>query len=100
MAPATAIDAPSLEAVEAYASDPTPIRTPTATMAVHGLSCPLCASNVDKQLLRMPGVESVSVDLYDGKLNIRVSQDAPPTRGDLAKAIHESGFTLIKIEEP
>lgn len=82
-------------------NDPTPIHSPTATLIVQGLSCPLCASNVDKQLLRVPGVTGiVKVNLQVGQVAISINDSAPPTRGQLSAAVEESGFTLVDIQEP
>lgn len=72
----------------------------TATLWVKGLSCPLCAHNIDKQLARVPGVRNVAVDLSEGKVTLRVSADRPPTREQLARAVDASGFTLDRIELP
>src|SRR5882724_8189072 len=56
-----------------------PISPPTATLVVHGLSCPQCASNVDKQLLAVKGVQQVNVNLGTGQVVVLVSQNQPPT---------------------
>ena len=72
-----------------------PIADSATSIIVHGMSCPLCATNVDKQLLRVPGVESVSVDLSTGMIRVQVSKDQPPTSEALATAVRESGFTLV-----
>ena len=70
----------------------------TATMWVHGMGCPQCAYNVDLQLLKVPGVEDVKVDMSSGKVTAKLSPDNPPTREQLARAIDQTGFTLKKIE--
>jgi len=77
-----------------------PITAASATMWVKGLSCPLCANNIDKQLKRVPGVDSVRVDLGDGKVKVKLADAGRPTRRDLAKAVEQSGFTLDRIETP
>jgi copper chaperone CopZ len=65
---------------------------------VHGLSCPQCASNVDKQLLAVKGVEQVNVNLGTGQVVVQVSPDQPPTGGQLAAAVKKSGYTLVRID--
>jgi Cu+-exporting ATPase len=72
----------------------------TATLHVKGMSCPLCANNIDKQLLRVPGVTGVTVDLGTGQVRARLVPDNPPGRQALARAIEQSGFTLERIEMP
>ena len=70
----------------------------TATLLVHGMGCPQCANNVDRQLLKVPGVESVKVDMGTGNVTVDLSPSNPPTREQLAKAIDETGFTLVSID--
>ena len=75
-----------------------PISPPTATLVVHGLSCPQCASNVDKQLLAVKGVQQVNVNLGTGQVVVLVSQNQPPTGTQLAAAVKKSGYTLVRID--
>jgi len=72
----------------------------TAKLYVMGMACPLCANNIDKQLLRVPGVEKVSVDLGSGLVTAKLAPANPPSREELAAAIAQSGFTLDRIEMP
>jgi copper chaperone len=81
------------------ADENSPLRSSTATFLVHGMSCPLCANNVDKQLLAVMGVERVSVNLGTGKVTVRVSASNRPTRAQLAEAISNSGYTVVRIDE-
>lgn len=77
-----------------------PIPADSATLWVKGLSCPLCANNIDKQLKRVPGVTEVRVDLGDGKVSVSLAAADRPSRNALARAVHASGFTLDRIETP
>lgn len=81
----------------AYARSSDPIAADSATLMVNGLSCPLCASNIDEQLARVPGVESVRVDLSNGRVQIALRDPRPSPRA-LADAVENSGFTLVRIE--
>lgn len=76
-----------------------PVSPLGVTMVVHGMSCPLCATNVDKQLLRVHGVTGVFANLQDGRIDVAVNPTDPPTEAALAHAVIESGFTLVKIDE-
>jgi copper chaperone CopZ len=69
----------------------------TLTLVVHGMGCPLCANNVDKQLLKIAGVRSVDVDLGTGSVKVRYA-GAAPTKARLARAVADSGYTLVKVE--
>ena len=70
----------------------------TAIMHVRGMACPQCAYNVDLQLLKVPGVKDVKVNMATGVVKAQLSPDHPPTKEQLAAAIRETGFTLVKIE--
>src|SRR5262245_38744923 len=70
----------------------------TAVLWVRGLACPQCAYNVDLQLLKVPGVESVKVDMSMGKVTAALSPTSPPTREQLAAAIKQTTFTLVRID--
>lgn len=71
------------------------------TLTVHGLSCPLCASNLDGQLLRIAGVEGASLDLKTGAATVRLAEGHAVTAADLANAVANAGFTLkaIRVEK-
>jgi copper chaperone CopZ len=84
---------PSDVSINAPAQEPR-----TATMWVHGMACPQCAHNVDLQLLKVPGVESVKIDMGSGQVTAKLSASNPPTKEQLSTAIENTGFTLKKIE--
>lgn len=69
-----------------------------ARMSVRGLSCPLCAHNVDVQLLRMKSIKQVEVDLGTGLVLVDFDPNEPPSADALARAVRNSGFTVEKIE--
>ena len=70
----------------------------TATLIVHGMGCPLCANNIDRQLLALPGVEKVRVDLGTGSVVVTMAPENGPTAEQLADAVEQSGYTLVRIE--
>ena len=94
-APAAEGDAASLALM-----DETPINADRATLRVEGLSCPACATNVDHQLKDVAGVRLVEVNLGDGTVALSLGGASRPSRADLARAIHDSGFTLRAIDVP
>jgi copper chaperone CopZ len=77
-----------------------PLTGASATLLVQGLSCPLCATNIDKTLMRVPGVQAVAVDLSRGEVRLTLAPDTKPTRAQLAQAVRDSGFTLAEIRQP
>ena len=77
-----------------------PIEASSATLWVIGMGCPLCANNVDQQLMKIKGVEKVDLNLGTGEVKVALAESNRPTREQLANAIRNSGFTLVKIEAP
>ncbi len=67
-------------------------------LTVHGLSCPLCSTNLDGQLKTIVGVEAASIDLKTGSVTVRLGEGHSVTARDLADAVRNAGFTLKKIE--
>lgn len=80
------------------ANDETPITGAIAILSVNGMSCPLCANNIGKQLGRLDGVGKVTVDLGAGAVRVELAGAKRPSPKQLADAIHNSGFTLTGIE--
>ena len=77
-----------------------PVESQSVTLRVNGLSCPLCAQNVDKQLRRVVGVKTVDVDLGAGEVHVGMVGDLRPSPRQLAKAVRDAGFTLVRIDTP
>lgn len=75
-----------------------PVTGSQAVLYVNGLGCPLCASNIDQQLLRVRGVEKVTTDLSQGLIAIDLTRGRQPSPARLAEAVEDAGFTLVKIE--
>ncbi len=67
-----------------------------ATLVVYGMSCPQCATNVRLQLLAVPGVRDVSLDLGNGEVKLSLLPRVV-RRSQLRAAIEDSGFTLKSI---
>ncbi len=78
-----------------------PIEGEQATLTVYGLSCPKCATNIDRQLMSVPGVSDVSTGLSAGRVVVTFASDAEaPSRRQLGEAVRNSGFTLRGIDVP
>lgn len=67
--------------------------THRAEITAHGLSCPLCASNLDDQMARVPGVKSSRIDFETGVLHVEVEAGAEVPRASLLRAVRDAGFT-------
>lgn len=77
-----------------------PITADSVTVIVHGMGCPLCANNVDRQLLALNGFRSVGVDLGTGEVKLDLWGPLRPSRSEIARAVRDSGFTLREIRIP
>ena len=78
---------------------PTPV-TGETVLLVHGLSCPLCASNLYDELNAVPGVENSWGDLDSGLIHVEVSPQQTVTERQLGQAVLDAGFTLKSISTP
>lgn len=70
------------------------------TLTVHGLSCPLCANNLDGQLMRIDGITSAEIDLDTGAIAVQFAEGAAVTRSQISRAVTDAGFTLRDITIP
>ncbi|MEL6740702.1 MAG: heavy-metal-associated domain-containing protein [Planctomycetota bacterium] len=81
----------------------TPVSTPAmsggaAVLSVDGMACPMCASNATLELGDLKGVRDVTVDLERAEVTVVFDGAERPTRGELARAIDDAGFTLRSID--
>ncbi|GJQ29530.1 MAG: hypothetical protein HBSAPP03_14140 [Phycisphaerae bacterium] len=77
----------------------TPVASSAVVLYVNGLGCPLCATNIDKQLLRNRSIATATVDLGAGTVLVTFKEGAAhPTPDRLRNIVEDAGFTLIKVE--
>ncbi len=81
----------------AAAHDKDPLSAASATLFINGMGCPLCVSNVDKQLERVKGIDSIRVDLGAGTVHVGFVGKTRPSPAQLAEAVDNAGLTLVKI---
>lgn len=81
-------------------SYPEIIEADQARLTVFGLSCPLCATNVEKALTSVPGVLGASIDLSNGRIDLLLDPTKRTRSVDIAHAVKDAGFTLRAIELP
>ncbi len=89
--PAASAEASGLSSIRA--ADGAPIDAPNAVIVVSGLACPKCASNIDVQLSRIPGVRVRSVDMKHGLVRVEFERAPHPTSQQLARAVEDAGLT-------
>lgn len=64
----------------------------TATYTVTGMTCDHCVRAVTTELVLLPGVRSVDVDLEEGA--VTVTSDGPLDRDEVREAVDEAGYSL------
>lgn len=65
-------------------------------ISVDGMHCASCASNIERSLKKVPGVESASVSMMTRKAIIEA--DEKVSDEDLKKAVARAGYKTISIE--
>ncbi|MEM9753403.1 MAG: heavy-metal-associated domain-containing protein [Planctomycetota bacterium] len=68
-----------------------------AVITAAGMSCPLCAANIDRQLARIDGFEAMQMNLETGELFVTFDGTAKPTDARLTQAIADAGFTVESV---
>jgi copper chaperone CopZ len=73
-----------------------------ARVQAAGLSCPACAHSLTQQLVRLPGVMSVELDLGTGEAVVGIDPAVRPgpTAEQLEQAVHDAGFTPQRVIMP
>ncbi len=92
-----AVEYTQSQADKEFLSRAEPLSGATAVLYVNGLGCPQCASNVDVQLLRLPGVRKADVDLSTGQVHLAFQGEKRPSPKRLNDAVEDAGFTLARI---
>ncbi|EAR24144.1 putative heavy metal-associated transport protein [marine actinobacterium PHSC20C1] len=65
----------------------------TASYQVAGMTCAHCASSVTAELVKLPGVSDVQVDVASGQ--VTVTSQAPVGAELFAAAIEEAGYSVV-----
>jgi copper chaperone CopZ len=66
----------------------------TATYSVSGMTCDHCVRAVTTELVLVPGVRSVDVDLEEGA--VTVTSDGPLDLEQVREAVDEAGYSLAE----
>ena len=66
------------------------VNVSTRSLAVTGMSCDHCASAVGAEIIKLPGVTGVDVDVAGGI--VRVTGDPLPGDAPLREAVEEAGY--------
>lgn len=82
----------------AFVKSTEPVSGKRVVLFINGMGCPLCVTNVDRQLLRLDAVESVDVDLGLGTAVANLHEGVvKPTPREFHRAVDNAGLTLVKM---
>jgi copper chaperone CopZ len=65
----------------------------TTTYSVEGMTCEHCVRAVTTELVILPGVQSVDVDLESGA--VTVTSNGPLDESAVREAVDEAGYELV-----
>lgn len=65
---------------------------------VNGMSCPMCAKNIEKQVKKIMGVTGVEIDLGTGQVKVTYAAGFRADKKVLTKAIEDAGFSVVEIK--
>ncbi|MBI3334221.1 heavy-metal-associated domain-containing protein [Candidatus Pacearchaeota archaeon] len=65
-------------------------------LLIEGMHCASCASNVEKSLKKVQGVEKVNVNILTHKGIVEADERVEDE--DLRKAVARAGYTVLSIE--
>ena len=68
--------------------------TSMSTYSVRGMTCAHCVKAVTDEVSALPGVVDVVVDLATGDLSVH--SDAPLAASEVAAAVDEAGYELVR----
>ncbi len=66
---------------------------------VNGLTCPFCAYGLEKKLKKVPGVQSVTIDLKNDQAVILAKAGQALDEQALRKAVRKAGFTVASLKK-
>lgn len=76
------------------------IETPDAEVYVDGLACPFCAYGLEKKLKKLNAIQTMEVQLEEGRVLLAFKDDQTLTKKEIERAVKKAGFTARKIEFP
>lgn len=65
---------------------------------VNGLACPFCAYGLEKNLLELPGIMGLHIDLKGGFATFHVPSNRTPEAGKIKKIVEDAGFSLAGLD--
>ena len=70
--------------------------TKKVKMTISGMHCASCASNVERAVKKINGINSVSVSVMTNKAVIEADDNVKPE--EIKKAVESVGYKVVKVE--
>ncbi|NCO17859.1 heavy metal transport/detoxification protein [Candidatus Pacearchaeota archaeon CG09_land_8_20_14_0_10_30_9] len=67
-------------------------------ITIDGMYCASCATNIERSLKKISGVESVAVSMMTRKAIVEINDKVKISDEDLKKAVSRAGYKTISIE--
>lgn len=74
------------------------VRTEEASLPIEGMTCASCVRHVEKSLAKLPGVESVAVNLATEHATVKYNP-AMVSTGDFRQAVERAGYAIRADEQ-
>jgi len=68
------------------------------TLWVDGLACPFCSYGIEKQLSKLPGVNSIKINIKSGTVTLKTKGNQKISETALRAAVDRAGFSVGKIK--
>jgi copper chaperone CopZ len=65
----------------------------TLKIEVDGLSCPFCAYGLEKNLIKVEGIETIKIDVENAFVLLTISEGKSVNEKTIRKNIKDAGFT-------
>lgn len=67
--------------------------TGTFKMEVKGLSCPFCAYGLEKNLMEIPNIDKINIDIEGAFVTLMIKEGKTVSIAELKKKVKVAGFT-------
>src|SRR5947209_19063316 len=84
-------------AIEPITKDAVPARLAEALLPIEGMTCASCVRRVEKSLAKLPGVETVAVNLATEQATVTYNP-AMVGRGEFGQAVEKAGYGIREVD--
>lgn len=83
--------------ITAFVLANTAAQAETIVASVNGMVCAICVSGIEKSFKKNPAVETVDVDLENGKVTVDTKAGAKLDDATVTKTIVNAGYAVTEI---